>query len=57
MNELAELRQRVTELEVIDTEQRWGKESLSEYPERLQEMAVGRAIMNKRILIVEDSLV
>jgi PAS domain S-box-containing protein/putative nucleotidyltransferase with HDIG domain len=57
MNELAELRQRVVELEVMGIERRWGKESLPEYPERLQEMAVGRGIANKRILIVEDSLV
>ncbi|MBE9513506.1 MAG: response regulator [Chloroflexi bacterium] len=57
MNELAELRQRVAELEVMGIERRWGKESLPEYPERLQEMAVGRGIANKRILIVEDSLV
>jgi PAS domain S-box-containing protein/putative nucleotidyltransferase with HDIG domain len=57
MNELAELRQRVVELEVMGVERRWGKESLPEYPERLQEMAVGRGIANKRILIVEDSLV
>ncbi|MBC8264730.1 MAG: response regulator [Anaerolineales bacterium] len=57
MNELAELRQRVAELEVMGIERRWGKESLPEYPERLQEMAVGRGIVNKRILIVEDSLV
>ena len=57
MNELAELRQRVAELEVMGIERRWGEESLPEYPERLQEMAVGRGIMNKRILIVEDSLV
>jgi PAS domain S-box-containing protein/putative nucleotidyltransferase with HDIG domain len=57
MNELAALRQRVAELEVMGIESRWGKESLPEYPERLQEMAVGRGITNKRILIVEDSLV
>jgi PAS domain S-box-containing protein/putative nucleotidyltransferase with HDIG domain len=41
----------------MGVERRWGKESLPEYPERLQEMAVGRGIANKRILIVKDSLV
>ena len=56
MNELAELRQRIAELEVMGIERRWGEEALAEYPERLQEMAVGRGIMDKRILIVEDSL-
>ena len=56
MNELAELRQRIAELEVMGIERRWGEEALAEYPERLQEMTVGRGIMDKRILIVEDSL-
>jgi PAS domain S-box-containing protein/putative nucleotidyltransferase with HDIG domain len=56
MNALVELRQRVAELEVGDTERQWSKEALPEYPERLQEMVVGRGIVNKRILIVEDSL-
>jgi PAS domain S-box-containing protein len=56
IDELEELRQRVAELETVDTERQWGKEALPEYPERLQEMAVDRSIMSKRILIVEDSL-
>ena len=57
MNELAELRQRVAELEMMDTERLWGREALPGYPERLQEMAMGRGIMNKHILIVEDNLI
>jgi PAS domain S-box-containing protein/putative nucleotidyltransferase with HDIG domain len=69
MNELVELRQRVAELEVVgmerqrvaeleivDDERQLGKAALSEYPERLQEMALDRVSMNKHILIVEDSL-
>jgi len=69
MNELVELRQRIAELEVVgmerqrvaeleivDDERQRGKAALPEYPERLQEMALDRAIMNKHILIVEDSL-
>lgn len=49
-------RQRVAELEIVDDERQWGKAALPEYPERLQEMALDRVIMNKHILIVEDSL-
>ena len=50
------LRQRATELEMVDTERQRAKEVLAEYPERLQEMVVRRGIVNKRILIIEDSL-
>ena len=57
MSESAGLRQRVAGLEMMDTERQWGKEALPEYPERLQEMVVRRGVMNKRILIVEDSLI
>ena len=56
MSELLELRQRVAELEMMDTERQWGKEALPEYPERLQDRAMDRDIMSKRILIVEDGL-
>ena len=56
MDELVELRQRVAELEIVDDERQLGKAALSEYPERLQEMALDRVILNKHILIVEDSL-
>ena len=57
MSESAGLRQRVAGLEMMDTERQWGKEALPAYPERLQEMVVRRGVMNKRILIVEDSLI
>jgi len=57
VSESAGLRQRVAGLEMMDTERQWGKEALPEYPERLQEMVVRRGVMNKRILIVEDSLI
>ncbi len=56
MNELVELRQRVAELETMDTERPWKKEALPEYPEGLREMAMDSGIMSKRILIVEHSL-
>lgn len=56
MNEPTELHRRVAGWKMVDTERPWVKETLNEYPERLQEMAVRRGIVNKRILIVEDSL-
>ena len=56
MNELAELRQRVAELEMMDTERQWECETLPEQPGRPLDMAMGRGIMNRHVLIVEDSL-
>jgi PAS domain S-box-containing protein/putative nucleotidyltransferase with HDIG domain len=48
--------QQIAKLEMMDTERRRGKKPLTEYPERLQEMAPDRGIMSKRILIVGDNL-
>ena len=56
MNELAELRQRVAELEMMDTERQWGRGTLPAQPGRPLDMAMGRGIMNRHVLIVEDSL-
>ena len=57
VDELAELRQRVAELELLDTGYQWGREALPKYPEQLQEMAMDRGVTSKRILIVEGNLI